>query len=562
MSDVEPPDPRVRITGVSAGRGRSPIIGDLTETPVVAPEPPGGREPGDRELSLVERPAPAEEPIVVVVELDSSFPGGLREQQRTFEDVWDAWRQESAESAASKEPITGSLYQCVLTRAGLARLVQRDQDRTTGPPVIRHAWPDYVLYAQVDRSAPTVKVDAARRAFNANGSGIVWAVIDTGIDATHGHFSQLELAREGRVPADQLPRTGGLHQDFSRLVQPNVPFPDGGDSPLTDDVGHGTHVAGIIAGACPEGRSPVVADSMEPVDGGFVRRTNVGPLAGMAQECELVSLKVFRQIQGAAVTSSSAVIAAIEYILREVNTSRQNLRIHGVNLSLGADWDPSHYAAGLSPLCQRIDELSASGVVVVISAGNNGQTLSPQSAKQSVGVLASVTEPGHASSCITVGSTHREAPHVFGVSWTSSKGPDPRRPAQARRRRAGRVDLLRGDRAGPHQRRTHGSRRDQGADVCGTERYQRGRTPRLRRDRRVPLVPAGVHRPARGGQGAADEHGHGSGPRPVRAGSRAGRRHADAGGQLTTERGEAHGRFGRLVLGATVRRAGRHRHRR
>ena len=421
---TEPPDPSVRITGVSAGRGRSPIIGDLTSPPPIAPRGPGGPELADRELSLIEGVPPAEGPIVVVVELDSSFPGGLRAQQEAFEQVWNAWWSSSGETGASKDQVTGSLYQCVLTRTGLARLVQLDQDRTTSPPVIRHAWPDYVLYAQVDRSAPTVKVDAARRAFNANGSGIVWAIIDTGIDATHGHFSQLELAREGRVKADKLPRTGGLHKDFSRLVQPNIKFPEGaGGSPLTDEVGHGTHVAGIIAGACPEGSTPIVADSMEPVDGGFVRRTNVGPLAGMAQECELVSLKVFRQIQGAAVTSSSAVIAAIEYILREVNTSRQNLRIHGVNLSLGADWDPSHYAAGLSPLCQRIDELSASGVVVVISAGNNGQTLSPQSSKQSVGVLASVTEPGHAATCITVGSTHREAPHVFGVSWTSSKGP-------------------------------------------------------------------------------------------------------------------------------------------
>jgi len=123
------------------------------------------------------------------------------------------------------------------------------------------------------------------------------------------------------------------------------------------------------------------------------------------------------------VTSSSAVIAALEYIITEVNVSRSTLRIHGVNLSLGCDWDPSHYAAGQSPLCQLIDELVASGVVVVISAGNNGQGAATAGAKQSVGVLASITEPGHADACITVGSTHRDAPHVFGISWTSSKGP-------------------------------------------------------------------------------------------------------------------------------------------
>jgi subtilisin family serine protease len=40
-----------------------------------------------------------------------------------------------------------------------------------------------------------------------------------------------------------------------------------------------------------------------------------------------------------------------------------------------------------------------------------------------VAVLGSITEPGHADKCITVGSTHRDAPHTFGISWTSSKGP-------------------------------------------------------------------------------------------------------------------------------------------
>ncbi|WP_414696457.1 S8 family serine peptidase [Pengzhenrongella sp.] len=39
-----------------------------------------------------------------------------------------------------------------------------------------------------------------------------------------------------------------------------------------------------------------------------------------------------------------------------------------------------------------------------------------------VAVLGSITEPAHADTCIAVGSTHREAPHAFGFTWTSSKG--------------------------------------------------------------------------------------------------------------------------------------------
>jgi subtilisin family serine protease len=38
-------------------------------------------------------------------------------------------------------------------------------------------------------------------------------------------------------------------------------------------------------------------------------------------------------------------------------------------------------------------------------------------------VLSSITEPGHAAGVITVGSTHRDSPHTFGVSYTSAKGP-------------------------------------------------------------------------------------------------------------------------------------------
>jgi subtilisin family serine protease len=37
--------------------------------------------------------------------------------------------------------------------------------------------------------------------------------------------------------------------------------------------------------------------------------------------------------------------------------------------------------------------------------------------------MGSITEPAHAEDCVAVGSTHRDAPHAFGVTWTSGKGP-------------------------------------------------------------------------------------------------------------------------------------------
>ena len=92
-----------------------------------------------------------------------------------------------------------------------------------------------------------------------------------------------------------------------------------------------------------------------------------------------------------------------------------------MNISLGCPWDPTHYAAGQSPLSQAVNQLVHSGVVVVVSAGNGGGGRSQTG--DEISVLGSITEPAHAEDCIAVGSTHRDAPHAFGVSWTSSRGP-------------------------------------------------------------------------------------------------------------------------------------------
>jgi subtilisin family serine protease len=147
-------------------------------------------------------------------------------------------------------------------------------------------------------------------------------------------------------------------------------------------------------------------------------------MSGMAPACELVSLKVMRQSgQGTWVTSSSAVIRALTYLRTEVNTDPGVLRVHGVNMSLGCEWQPDQYAAGQSPLCQAVNQLFASGVVVVISAGNFGASTTLGDSADTSAVLGSITEPAHAQDSIAVGSTHREAPHIFGVTWTSGKGP-------------------------------------------------------------------------------------------------------------------------------------------
>jgi subtilisin family serine protease len=412
---------------------RSPIVGDLN--------PPPSRRTGRKR-----QPDP-DVRVPMLIELNVLFPGGLEAVRDSFYELWSRyadeaggfWPAEATSASAVHPPVPSGLaliapkiYQCVLTRSDVHRLVDDDR-RLAGaadrPPTIFRVWPDYRLIPQIDRSAPTVKVDAARRSYNAEGKGIVWAVIDTGIDGKHPHFSALEIGKESWDNPDPEGRTTGLHRDFSYLVEPTAPpQPASGNawtaSPLQDDSGHGTHVAGIIAGCTPEGSTPIVADSQEAPDGGFVQRPRVTRLCGMAPSCQLVSIKVMRRTRSSGwITSSSAVIKALTYLRTEVNVDPGLLRVHGVNMSLGAPWEPQQYAAGQSPLCQAVNQLAASGVVVVISAGNYGARSATGDSANTSAILGSVTEPAHAEDCIAVGSTHREAPHAFGVTWTSGKGP-------------------------------------------------------------------------------------------------------------------------------------------
>ena len=80
----------------------------------------------------------------------------------------------------------------------------------------------------MNKSIGTVKADAAHVAFSALGSEVYWAVIDSGIDETHPHFAEHRNLKLG---------TALHHRDFT-----------GGKAPLVDEYGHGTHVAGILAG--------------------------------------------------------------------------------------------------------------------------------------------------------------------------------------------------------------------------------------------------------------------------------------------------------------------------
>jgi hypothetical protein len=281
---------------------------------------------------------------------------------------------------------------------------------------IHRVWPDFEIRANINRSISTVKADAAHKSFAAFGKDVVWAVLDSGVEP-HEHFTfhrNLTL----QPPLE--------HRDFSGS---NAPAPSPGNASanpaLSDPHGHGTHVAGIIAGMLEtkNGSGVVATVSTLLAEDNQTQHTyeSLPAIWGMAPQCKILSLRVLDD-NGAGLVSN--LIAAINYI-QEINGYGRRILIHGVNMSLGYDFDPEWFACGQSPLCIEVNRLVRSGVIVVVSAGNSGYVIK-QGMDQSVfaaGEQLTINDPGNAALAITVGSTHRDSPHTYGVSYFSSKGP-------------------------------------------------------------------------------------------------------------------------------------------
>lgn len=211
------------------------------------------------------------------------------------------------------------------------------------------------LRGAMHRSAVNAPMDAGMKGV-AEGIGI--AVIDSGI-----------------APGPEFEHRITAFYDFSK-----------GDvrvsSPL-DPYGHGTHVAGLIAG------------------------TNVGVVPG----ARLVGLRV---LDSGGTGSTSDVLRAIEFAV----ANKDVLNLHVVNLSLG---HPIYESAATDPLVRAVENAVNHGLVVSISAGNFGTN-----AATGLPGYAGITSPGNAPSAITSGSTNMfdtVTRHDDRVSAFSSRGP-------------------------------------------------------------------------------------------------------------------------------------------
>jgi len=198
------------------------------------------------------------------------------------------------------------------------------------------------------RTAATVGAAAARQQFGYDGTGIGVALIDSGVTSWHDDLTNAGIPGTQRV--DQF-----------------VDFVSGLSAPY-DDYGHGTHVAGIIAG--------------NGLDSGGAR-------AGIAPAAHLVVLKVLDGTGGGHI---SDVIAAFDYVINYKDV----FHIRVINLSVSAAVFESCYSDLLTLAAKRaVDQ----GIVVVAAAGNMGRN------SQGHPQYGAITAPGNAPWVLTVGAS-------------------------------------------------------------------------------------------------------------------------------------------------------------
>ena len=286
--------------------------------------------------------------------------------------------------------------------------------------VISHIWEDRDIKATLTRSLATIKADKVQARFGAHGERIVWAVMDSGIQGDHPHFHNQNVLIDNLALAQPLE-----HMDFTPLQ----------NGALVDEYGHGSHLAGIIAGswASSDPAGEPVAASQPQVETGvlFTQRFKLDAISGVAPKCKIVSLKVIadRTVSGPLYQKTgggkvSWVLLAIDQIQRW-NQYGSKLLIHGVNLGFGYEVDPRWTTTGQTPICLEVDRLVRSGVIVVAAAGNSGLGIFSSTHGRAGWSFADMTimDPGNADLAITVGSTNPETPLSDGVSSWSSRGP-------------------------------------------------------------------------------------------------------------------------------------------
>jgi serine protease AprX len=236
-----------------------------------------------------------------------------------------------------------------MKRSQLEKLLAED-------PNIAMISPDRPVKAMNDYTAASVGATIAQ-SLGFDGQGVGVAVIDSGVmDHPDLHNYKKDQKNDG---------------DVSRIVY-SESFVDG-DPNGTDKDGHGTHVAGIVAG---NGNSSTC-------------NTCTNAIVGIAPGVNLINL---RALDASGNGSDSQTIAAIDRAIELKD--KYNIRV--INLSMGR---PVYESYKTDPLCQAVESAWNAGIVVVVSAGNLGRSNGDGN-----NGYGTITAPGNDPYVITVGA--------------------------------------------------------------------------------------------------------------------------------------------------------------
>ena len=327
----------------------------------------------------VENDRESRHPILIELVLEHA-DAALSDRREAVVRAIEAVVPKRAREEASIDPLR-RFVSAELTRHEIEQLAHRVKDLR-----IERIWRNAEKRALLEISSQRVQAAPAHVTYAATGRDVHWAVLDTGIHSAHPHFSARDSIAAGwNCTSPGPPRRGHA----------------------ADDHGHGTHVAGIIAGA-------IDVELSQPDGARPVRISGIAPDA---------KLHVYKVLDSDGKGRDASIIKALEHVY-DANERAGRIAIAGVNLSLGGSFDPRVYGCGHSPLCQELRRLWRQGVLVCLAAGNEGYAvLQSEDGTIESNMDLSIGDPANLDEAIAVGSVHKDQPHIYGVSYFSSRGP-------------------------------------------------------------------------------------------------------------------------------------------
>ncbi len=275
----------------------------------------------------------------------TSYAENIKEIQDSLLGITENQNSVTGNQVRSSSLVLKSRYTSILNGLWIDGS-QEEIDRIRRDPRVKSVTPSYFLYPTLYRSVSNINAkNAAYSGTTLTGKGVKVAILDTGIDYTHNDFGKCSKAQ---IESNRCPK---IVESYNTI---------GNDKDVFDTIGHGTHVASIIA--------------------------SNGVIKGVAPNASLMIYKVCEE-DGC---PNGAIFDGLERAIDPNKDYQYNDRADVISLSIGG---PASDSPELDPFTPAINNAVNAGSTVVIAAGNSGPD------------KGSVESPGLILKAITVGAS-------------------------------------------------------------------------------------------------------------------------------------------------------------